>query len=170
MLGAAHTVITPGPPPLHRQETRVTRLHLYELRTATFPSDRAAYHSIRKSVLFDARGRTGYDENYPDETNPANLPMVLMRGGTAVCAFRLDRGPSNVGIIRLMAVAPGEQRKGHGRAAIALLVDFARGLNLKALEVGSARDAVEFYLRQGFVLVDPAREAPLLRLDFDQSQ
>lgn len=58
-----------------------------------------------------------------------------------------------------------KQRKGHGTAAITLLADIAISLKLDAIEVGSAADAVGFYQRNGFNLVDPARESPLLRLN-----
>ena len=69
------------------------------------------------------------------------------------------------GIIRLMAVTQGEQGKGHGGRALACLPGLARTLNLRATEVNSARDAVDFYRRRGLVLIDAARESPLLRLD-----
>jgi GNAT superfamily N-acetyltransferase len=64
-----------------------------------------------------------------------------------------------------MAVTKEEQRKGHGRAAVALLAEVAISLKLDAIEVGAAADAVGFYQRNGFDLVDPARESPLLRLN-----
>lgn len=116
-------------------------------------------------MLFEARDRTGYDENYPDELDPANLPLLLLSRGNPVCAFRLDRTPQDTGIIRLMAVPQQDQRKGHGCAAIALLTGLAKNLGLRAILVGAAPDAVGFYTRQGFVVVDAEREAPLLRLD-----
>lgn len=143
----------------------MTELSQYELRTASSDTDLRAYHAIRRSVLFDARGRTGYDENYPDETNPTNRRLLLLFRGSPVCAFRLDRTTRDIGTIRLMAVAQHEQRKGHGRAALALLTELTRQLAFKAVEVGSASDAVGFYLRSGFKMVDPLREAPLLRLE-----
>jgi len=140
-------------------------LNRYVLREAVSGPDQQAYHSIRRSVLFDARGRTGYDENYPEEMKPENLRLLLLCDDQPVCAFRLDRAANNVGIIRLMAVSQEEQRKGHGTAAISLLADVARSLKLAAIEVGAAPDAVGFYQRNGFNLVDPARESPLLRLN-----
>ncbi len=137
----------------------------YVLREAVAAADLTAYHFIRRSVLFEARGRAGYDENYPDEMNAANIRLLLLCEERAVCAFRLDRTATGTGIIRLMAVIQGEQKKGHGRAALARLGDFARTLRLRAIEVNSARDAVEFYRRCGFVVIDAMRKSPLLRLD-----
>ena len=90
-------------------------LNRYVLREAVSGPDQQAYHSIRRSVLFDARGRTGYDENYPEETKPNNLRLLLLCDDQPVCAFRLDRAANNVGIIRLMAVTKEEQRKGERR-------------------------------------------------------
>lgn len=135
----------------------------YELRRATDRGDLAAYHRIRRDVLFSARGRSGYDENYPDETNPNNWALLLLHRREPVCAFRLDI-KEDCGIIRLMAVDKAFQRAGHGTAAITLLMGLAKRLSLKSLEVNSASDAVPFYQRQGFVLIDAARESPFLRL------
>lgn len=140
-------------------------LNRYVLREAVSGADQDAYHSIRRSVLFDARGRTGYDENYPEETKPNNLRLLLLCDDQPVCAFRLDRAANNIGIIRLMAVSRDKQRKGHGTAALTLLAEVAISLKLDAIEVGAAADAVSFYQRNGFNLVDRVRESPLLRLN-----
>jgi GNAT superfamily N-acetyltransferase len=136
----------------------------YELRRAASAEDFAAYHSIRRSVLFDARGRVGYDETYPAEKDPANWPLLLLFRGIPVCAFRLDVTTDGTGIIRLMAVDACAQRQGHGRAAIILLIEIAKGAGLNLLEVNSAPDAVNFYQRMGFLIKDAARESPLLHL------
>lgn len=136
----------------------------YELRRAVNSRDVAAYHHIRRSVLFDARGRTGYDENYPEEQNPSNWPLLLIFKDRPVCAFRLDTSADGMGIIRLMAVDQPVQKQGHGSKAISLLIDMARQAGLNTLEVNSASDAVTFYQRHGFSMIDAARESPLLRL------
>jgi GNAT superfamily N-acetyltransferase len=115
-------------------------------------------------VLFDARGRTGYDENYPGEKDAGNWPLLLLFQDTPVCAFRLDTTAKGTGIIRLMAVDGRAQRQGHGRAAIMLLVETAKRAGLNLLEVNSAPDAVNFYQRVGFLMKDAARESPLLQL------
>jgi N-acetylglutamate synthase-like GNAT family acetyltransferase len=81
-----------------------------------------------------------------------------------VCAFRLDTSADGLGIIRLMAVDQAAQRQGHGRKAISLLTEMAKRAGLKTVEVNSAPDAVAFYQRQGFAMIDSARESPLLRL------
>jgi hypothetical protein len=39
--------------------------------------DWKAYHHIRRTVLFDARGVSGYDANHPDEHSPTNHPLLL---------------------------------------------------------------------------------------------
>ena len=44
-----------------------------------------------------------------------------------------------------------------------LLEAYAQALGVKELEVNAARDAVSFYSRLGWTLVDAERESPLLR-------
>jgi ribosomal protein S18 acetylase RimI-like enzyme len=46
---------------------------------------------------------------------------------------------------------------------LSLLEERALTMGVAALEVNSAREAVGFYQRLGFQLIDDARESPLLR-------
>lgn len=99
----------------------------YELRQVVDACDWASYHRIRRTVLFEARGRFGvYEENHPDERSDANRPLLLLFQGIPVCAVRLDRMSDGSGIVRLMAVEQSVQRRGHGSAAISLSSSWPR--------------------------------------------
>jgi GNAT superfamily N-acetyltransferase len=78
--------------------------------------DWKAYHHIRRTVLFDARGVSGYDANHPDEHSPTNHPLLLKHDGRdAVGTVRLDQRSAGGGIIRLVAIRSDYQRRGIGR-------------------------------------------------------
>src|SRR5258705_7852145 len=106
----------------------------YELRNVTSPADRLTYHRIRRTVLFEARGRFGiYDQDHPDEHRENNYPLLLMFCGNSVGTARLDCPPGQAGIIRLLAIDQAHQGRGHGRAMVSLIVEMGRNLGLPAL-------------------------------------
>lgn len=86
---------------------------------------------------------------------------VVEEGGQIVGVMGIqDRG--EVALIRHAYVAPQAQRKGTGRR----LLEHLRGLTAKPLLVGTwaaATWAIDFYRRNGFVLVDAAEKERLLR-------
>ena len=110
----------------------------------------AAYHDIRRRVLFEARGRFGvYVENHPDEVRLDFHPKVLLWRGTPIGVVRIDLTGS-VAIFRRVAIREDLQRQGHGRAMFRLGEDFARVHGCRELQSHFAPDAVEFYRKQGF--------------------
>jgi GNAT superfamily N-acetyltransferase len=153
-----------------RQVVRLDRADIadpreYELRAVQTEEDWTAYHRIRRTVLFEARGRFGiYDQNNPDDRAEGNHPLLLVFRGDVVGVVRLDCGSSDVGIIRQLAIDGPAQGVGHGGTLLQILVARGMALGLRVLEVNSDRQAVGFYQRFGFDLVDGEREHPLLRL------
>jgi GNAT superfamily N-acetyltransferase len=113
--------------------------------------DWKSYHHIRRTVLFDARGVSSYDANYPDEHSPTNHPLLLKHDGRdAVGTVRLDQRPAGGGITRLVAIRSNCQRRGLGRLMMGLVGTRALSLAMDTLYVSSAPDAVGFYERIGF--------------------
>lgn len=136
----------------------------YQLRLVESDTDWQAYHRIRRAVLFEARGRyDDYDAAHPDEQRDGNHPFLLRFRGAAVGTVRLDRQPKGWGILRMVAIDEPFQRQGHGRALLALLEGQAKVFGIQCLEVNAAKDAIPFYERADFEMVDPNREAPLMR-------
>jgi GNAT superfamily N-acetyltransferase len=124
----------------------------HELVIVQTSDDWEAYHRIRRTVLFEARGRFGlYDTKHADEFRPNHFPLLLKWNARGVATTRLDVREHGLAITRLVAVEGTEQRKGHGRALITLAETFARDKGVTKLTVNSAPDAVEFYQRVGFV-------------------
>jgi GNAT superfamily N-acetyltransferase len=122
----------------------------YELRTPGTPEEWAAYHAIRREVLFKARGQgAAYDPNHPDEHSPGNYPKVLVVDDRIVAVIRIDLAPP-LAIFRRVAVQPGFERRGFGTLLLRMAEDFARQQGCAVIRSSVAPDAVGFYLKCGF--------------------
>ncbi len=113
----------------------------------------AAYHDIRRRVLYERRGRLGaYDANHPDDRSPNNFPKVLAQGSEYVGALRIDF-VGEIAYLRSVAIAKPHQRKGLGRVLIRLAESFARLEGARRVESSVAPDAVSFYEKCGYQLL-----------------
>jgi GNAT superfamily N-acetyltransferase len=123
-----------------------------------------AYHGIRRHVLFELRGRADYDEALSDELKSGHYPLLFTVAGRPVGTSRLDivSKEDGIGTLRLVAVLPEYQRQGIGRAMIHEVEKFAAARGLRQLNVNAAYDAVSFYQKIGWHLVDGTRKSPLM--------
>lgn len=97
--------------------------------TPTDSAGWAAYHAIRRAVLWEARGRSDYDTNHPDETEDGNHPMLFLVNGEPVGVVRIDLVPEKgEAIFRRVAIVIQKQRKGHGTRLMEEAERFARKL------------------------------------------
>src|SRR5437868_15212486 len=97
----------------------------YRFITPVDASEWAAYHAIRKHVLFEARGRFGaYNENHPDEHVVGHHPKLLLVDGEPVGVVRVDVAGS-LATLRRVAIRADVQRLGHGRVLLASAIAFA---------------------------------------------
>jgi len=123
----------------------------HELRPVASEADWQAMHTLRRTTLFSPERRPGfvYDDNHPDDRDPANIPYLLMADGRPIGMVRLDfRG--DTAVVRLVAIAPDLQRQGHGTVLDRLVGDAARARGVRMLVVNSAPDAVGFYEKCGW--------------------
>ena len=128
----------------------------YALAPPTTGAEWAAYHDIRRRVLFELRGHIGvYDAEHPDERRPGNHPLLLTHDGAAVGVIRVDLAPGRA-IFRRVAVRDDLQRRGHGRVLLTLAEAFVRAAGGTFIHIQSYvdREAVGFYERCGFVRQD----------------
>jgi N-acetylglutamate synthase-like GNAT family acetyltransferase len=113
-------------------------------------SDWREYHSLRRHVLWEARGRSGYDDTRSEEYNGTNTPLLLKLNGRPTGTSRLDNLGDHKGVVWLVAIATDVQCKGHGRILSELVEDYARRLGLNTLFVNAAPDAVGYYEKMGW--------------------
>ena len=117
------------------------------------PSDAdgwAAYHRIRRTILFENRGLFGvYDPNRPEEREPGKYPKLLAFNSHYVGVVRIDLA-GDVAYLRRVAIDEPWQRQGLGRRLIALAESFAVEHGASRIESSVAADAVGFYRRCGY--------------------
>ena len=122
----------------------------YDLVKVTTESDWREYHAIRRHVLWEARGRSGYDDARPAEYAANNTPLLLKLNGRPIGTTRLDNLGDRRGVMRLVAIATEFQRRGHGRILSELVESYARRLGLKTLFVNADPEAVGYYKKMGW--------------------
>ena len=69
---------------------------------------------------------------------------------------------TDVGMVRLVAVLPQHQRQGVGRSMMRAIEAIALANGLRRLDVHAAPDAVAFYKKTGWKVIDPERRNPLM--------
>jgi N-acetylglutamate synthase-like GNAT family acetyltransferase len=122
----------------------------YELIDVTTESDWREYHSLRRRVLWEQRGLTGYDETHADEYKTAHHPLLLKLFGRGIGTARLDDFGNKTGAVRLVAIERDLQRQGHGRVLSDYIENYARGLGIKTLYVNAAPEAIGYYEKLGW--------------------
>jgi GNAT superfamily N-acetyltransferase len=123
----------------------------HELRRPSSDAEWAAYHAIRRRVLFEARGRHGaYDAAHPDEHRSGNHPLLLLHDGVPVGTIRIDVSGGDA-TFRRVAIREEYQHQGHGRAMLELAESFARRKGCRRILSHVDPGAVDFYARCGFV-------------------
>ncbi len=123
----------------------------YELAPPATPDEWQAFHDIRRTELFERKGRHGvYDPNHPHDRDPRNEPLLLRLGGRPVGTVRLDNFGDGTGVVRMVAVTAGEQGRGHGRTMQEMVELLARGRGIRTLYVNAAPTAVGFYEKTGW--------------------
>ena len=116
----------------------------------------AAYHDIRRRILFESRGEYGvYDPNRPDERAPGHYPKVLLHDSSYIGVVRIDV-VERVAYLRRVAIDAPFQRRGFGRILLALAERFAGEHGTVRVESAVAPDAVAFYGKCGYRLLEPA--------------
>jgi GNAT superfamily N-acetyltransferase len=106
--------------------------------------------------LFETRGQYGvYDPNRPDDHSPGNYPKVLLHDGQYIGVVRIDVA-ERIAYLRRVAIDAPHQRQGFGRILLALAEDFAGEHGAVRVESAVALDAVPFYRKCGYRLLEPA--------------
>lgn len=121
-----------------------------------------AYHQIRRHVLFDLRGLSGYDDHHPDDKKPEHLPLIFIDGDEIVGTVRLDLTGMGKAVVRTVAIVAERQRQGIGRAMMTAVETLALAHEAVRLETHAAPNAVGFYSKIGWEMVDAERPNPLM--------
>lgn len=128
-----------------------------EVRRVETASDWRACHDIRRTILYEARGRFDYDEDYPDNFVATNHTLALIVDGAVSGVSRLDFRTSHA-ILRAVAIDGAKQRAGLGREMILRVEAYAVEHGATTLFVNSAPDATGFYSKLGYIFAPPNEE------------
>ena len=127
-----------------------------ELKAPASDRDWAAYHAIRRRVLFELRGNgAAYDEHHPDETRPGHYPFLFWIADAPVGVIRIDIDGAKA-VFRRVAIREDLQRRGYGRRLLEAAEEFARQNRCTRIESHVDPTAVGFYERCGFLASNSA--------------
>ncbi len=122
----------------------------HELRAPRNDEEWLAFHTIRRKVLFEKRGKSeSYIENHPDDFKPGHYPLILLYRGVVVGVIRVEICET-VAWFRRVAIREDLQRLGHGRVLLRLAEAFAKAEGCNEIRSNAAVDAVGFYDRCGY--------------------
>ena len=128
-------------------------INKYELIKISSEDEWADYHDIRRTVLFEEKGRVNvYDPNHIDEYLENNHPLLLKFNDRAIGTTRLDDLKDGTGVVRLVAIRTGLHGQGHGKKLSELTQAFAKTLGIRTLYVNAAPEAVAYYKATGWEL------------------
>jgi len=125
-----------------------------QLISPTTDSEWKAYHRIRESVLWEARGMFGvYNSEHPDEYKENNYPKLLVYETRPVGVVRIDLDiSSRAAGFRRVAIEGDEQRKGFGKELMKQSEEFASSHGCYKLHANVSPDAIGFYKKIGYHL------------------
>ncbi len=131
-----------------------------KLRAPRSSPEWARYHDTRKRCLFEKYHGKGspyyceYDPCCPDESDPANHPLIFLMDDQVIGTIRIDVKPEGRAVFRLVAIDTPWQGQGLGTAMLNMAETYARARGVQTICLNSVPDAYSFYARQGF---KPAR-------------
>ena len=129
--------------------------HRFVLRQPIAETEWNAYHELRRTILFERRGRHGvYDAGHADEHAAGNHPFLFWSDGQPAGTIRIDITGTDA-IFRLVTIREDQQRRGLGRRMLALAERFVRSKQRPLVHAHVNRAAIGFYESCDF-----AREGP----------
>ena len=125
---------------------------MIEIRKPLSPKEWDAYYDLRFRVLRKPLGQpVGSERNDGDLTGEH---FALYANGFLKAIARLDLNDATTGQVRFVAVETESQGKGYGKAIMQATEDRAREKGLSKMVLHARDYAVDFYLKQDYVLVE----------------
>ena len=121
------------------------------------PAEWAAYYALRYAVLRQPWQQPPGSEKLPDDAAPGVTHALLAdASGAALAVGRLQPAAPGQGQIRMVAVAQAAQGQGAGRILMEYLETQARTAGLTEILLHARQNAVPFYERLGYAVVEPS--------------
>ncbi|MDF2450304.1 MAG: acetyltransferase, family [Bacteroidota bacterium] len=91
-----------------------------------------------------------------DNLEQSSVNAFIEEDGKVMACGRLQDNGQGVGQIRYMAVHPGKQGKGLGKIILEALEAKANEIHLHTVELQARKNALEFYLKNGYTNLGPS--------------
>jgi GNAT superfamily N-acetyltransferase len=91
-----------------------------------------------------------YDPVHPDESDPANHPLIFLADGQIIGTIRIDIKHDGRAIFRLVAIDEPWQGHGLGSVMLDMAEDFAHDCGAETICLNAVPDAYRFYTRHGY--------------------
>ncbi len=136
-----------------------------DLRKPASPAEWERYHDIRRRYLFQAYlPAVVYDPNHPDERRDGHYPLALIRDGQVAGTIRIDVLDAARVCFRLVAIDEPLRGQGLGTELLRRAERYAATeLGRRQVVLFANKNALGFYLKQGYASVLPWGETPLDR-------
>lgn len=122
-----------------------------ELRRIADGGEHAAYHDIRKRILFDVyHPDMKYNPDHPDELSANNHAMGFFHQDRMVGVVRIDFMDGGRAAFRAVAIDAGCQNKGLGTVMLKLAEEYARAGGRTEILLHVNRKSANFYRRNGY--------------------
>jgi GNAT superfamily N-acetyltransferase len=119
----------------------------YRLSVPESPEHWELYHRIRRDVLLEAQK---YAIELTEELAPGHHPRLLWLDEHPIGSIRVDVVAPDRAALRLVAIHPEWQRKGHGAALLRLAEHLARELGCREAVVYATPEAAGFYSKASY--------------------
>ena len=135
-----------------------------ELRKPASPEEWQRYHDIRRRYLFQTYlPAVVYDPGHPDERRDGHHPLALVLDGRVAGTIRIDVLDEARVCFRLVAIDEPLRGRGLGSELMRQAERYAAALGRSEAVLFANKNALGFYLKQGYAPVAPWGESPLDR-------
>jgi N-acetylglutamate synthase-like GNAT family acetyltransferase len=116
---------------------------LYRLAPPECPRDWQAFHGIRRDAFDFLQEEEVADQSFC-------TPLLLWLEDHPIGAVQVDCLGNDAAALRLVAIDPAFQARGHGRALLDHAEAFVKGMGLRKAVVYATQEAAGFYSHAGY--------------------
>ncbi len=140
-----------GPAPGIPRPTGGNAEQNYHLGRPDTPADWRAYHDIRREVLLESRDHAfeHLDEELQGQ-GTRRFPLLFWLAERPIGTVRIDCLEGGLAALRLVAIDPPCQCRGHGLRLLRQAELFAYGLGCRVAVVYATSESAGFYARGGY--------------------
>jgi N-acetylglutamate synthase-like GNAT family acetyltransferase len=122
----------------------------YGLRRPASAAEWASYHEIRRDVLLESREFALEQPDEDEALDSRHHPLLLWLDNRPIGTIHIDSLDGGFAALRLVAIDPNCQGRGHGLQLLTAAERFAREIGCRTAVVYATPDTAGFYSRAGY--------------------